>query len=200
MGSGGPEGGLGGEGGYGLRGPYGEGGEGNSDAMLLTNRYLDAEGQPVAATPESTPEELGVEFRRLPVRMELLMDERWIPTVLVECANAPLPIEVNCVRINGAKSGAGFEGAMGGGGYGRGGGEGGGYGRGGGGMMMGGGAEISNMPAGLSLVELQGVVYIYNPPKADVLALPGDDVAAEGAEEEGADVAGVEPADAGVVR
>jgi hypothetical protein len=184
-GMGGPGGGYGEggmEGGMGMRGGYGEQG-GNADALLLTNRYLDATGQPVAATPESPPEELGVEFRRLPVRMQLLMDERWIPTVLVECANAALPIEITCLRVNAEKSGVGFEGAAGGGRYG---GEGMGMGRGGGGGGM---TDLgTSLPAGLATVEFQGVVYIYNPPKNEALAIPGD------AAEEGADVAESQPA------
>ena len=48
---------------------------------------------------------MGTEFRRLPIRMVLMMDERWLPKVLVECANSPLPIEVQRLRINREKSG-----------------------------------------------------------------------------------------------
>jgi hypothetical protein len=91
----GPEGGA-----YGREG--GMPGEGvDMDAMLLQNRYIDAEGKPI--TDASTG--MGTEFRRLPIRMVLMMDERWLPKVLVECANSPLPIEVQRLRINREKSG-----------------------------------------------------------------------------------------------
>jgi hypothetical protein len=77
-------------------------GEGvDMDAMLLQNRYIDAEGKPIADASTG----MGTEFRRLPIRMVLMMDERWLPKVLVECANAPLPIEVQRLRINREKSG-----------------------------------------------------------------------------------------------
>ncbi|QDT72154.1 hypothetical protein [Lacipirellula limnantheis] len=186
--------------------PMGEGGaEGvDVDAMLLAGRYIDAEGKPIADAASG----MGTEFRRLPIRMVLMMDERWLPKILVECANAPLPIEVQRLRINREKSGIDKDGqafemaaaaggpGMGGPGMGMGrGGEMGmgrpmgmGMGRGGEGRSMGMGPGMGGMGAGMSLnpadtanlatVEIQGVVYIYMPPDATILTVPGDDAAA----------------------
>jgi hypothetical protein len=41
----------------------------------------------------------------MPIRLDLLMDQRKLPTLLVECANSSMPIEVRRIRIhqNGAK-------------------------------------------------------------------------------------------------
>ena len=171
------------------------------DAMLLAGRYVDGEGKPIADAAGG----MGTEFRRLPIRMVLMMDERWLPKVLVECANAPLPIEVQRLRINREKSGVDkdnqpFElGASAGGGPGIGAGmrsEGGGMGMGrpmgmgsrggeggrGMGMPMGGGMGMSmgmNLSpadaANLATVEIQGLVYIYMPPDPAILTVPGDD-------------------------
>jgi hypothetical protein len=159
---------------------YGEGVEGDpasADAALLAYRYVDNEGKPI---PDATAG-LGVEYRRLPVRMRLQMDPRWIPKMLVECANAPLPVEVQRLRINPEQSGVGFDMASTGGG-----GEGGGY-RGEGGGMYGGrgigggrsyGGEGGYSPsvvptADLVTVEVEGLVYIYNAPDPSVLTVPG---------------------------
>lgn len=152
------------------------------DTQLLARRYVDPAGVPIADAAAG----LGVEYRRLPVRMSLLMDQRWIPRVLVECANAPLPIEVQRVRINPELSGIGFEGAMatGGGPEGLGGGR---YST--GSMTLG-----QNMPTDLSkdfvTVEVQGLVYIYYPPNDTELTIPG-------AEEAATPTDGAPPAEAG---
>jgi hypothetical protein len=164
------------------------------DAALLASRYLDAEGKPIQDASAGT----GAEFRRLPVRLVLQMDERWLPKVLVECANAPLPIEVQRLRINAEKSGMDKEGQpfdlTGGAGS----------------SGMGGSREMgmpmgrpSSMPMGrpmgremggmggmgmnaslspaeaasLATVEIQGVVYIYLPPDKSILTVPGDEAA-----------------------
>jgi hypothetical protein len=163
-----------------------EGGEGadpaSADAALLAFRYIDNEGKPI---PDATAG-LGVEYRRLPVRMRLQMDPRWIPKMLVECANAPLPVEVQRLRINPEKSGVGFdmaamggEGGGGDGGYrgGMGGYRGGGEGRSYGGE---GGYSPSIAPtADLVTVEVEGLVYIYNAPDPTVLTVPGGEADAE---------------------
>ena len=163
------------------------------DAMLLQNRYIDAEGKPI---PDASTG-MGTEFRRLPIRMVLMMDERWLPKVLVECANAPLPIEVQRLRINreksgvdkdnqpfdlGASAGAGPGMSMGMGGRGGEGGRGMGMGMGmpmgGRGYEGGGGMGMTLNPAdvaNLATVEIQGLVYIYMPPDDTILTVPGDD-------------------------
>jgi len=90
------DGGRGGEGGFG-RGD----GEGD-DTQLLAGRYIDAEGKPLPA-PTAQPDtaiEFEGEYKRLPVRLVLNMDQRWLPRLIVEMANAPLQVEVEEVRIN----------------------------------------------------------------------------------------------------
>ncbi len=146
------------EGGYGGRGGYGEGGrdDGMSDTDVLAHRYLDAEGQPYPGDAEN----FGIEYRQLPIRMKLMMDQRWLPQLLVECANAALPIEVNQLRVNPEQSGAGF----GGGGS-----------RGGmstGRSSMRGAVNLPPDP-NLANVEIQAVVYIYNQPDKEELSVPG---------------------------
>jgi hypothetical protein len=163
-------GGYGGEGGLGV-----EGDPAAADAALLNYRYLGDDGAPMADASTGT----GTEYRRLPVLMRLQMDPSWIPQVLVQCANAPLPIEVKRLRINPEKALDGFDatfgapmGGEGGGGY-RGG-----YGGGGGRGYGGEGGFTPSLATGapganLVSVELHGVVYIYNPPDPAVLTVPG---------------------------
>ena len=140
-----------------MGGGFGRGGEGvATDDTLLANRYVDQTGTPLAT---SSPTELTTaEFRRLPVRMQLMMDQRWIPRFLVECANAPLPVVVERVRVNPELSGTGSQNP---------------------GMRSRGGGRSMNSPTqftnpNLADVEVQGVIYIYNPPSETVLALPED--------------------------
>jgi hypothetical protein len=142
----------------------------SADAQLLAGRYVDSAGAPI---PDGA--DTGVEHRKLPIRMSLVMDQRWIPRVLVECANAPLPIEVQRLRINPELSGAGFEDALS---------------SSGGGMEAGGVRSFnpqptfgqgmfgqSTLPTDLSKdfvnVEVQGLVYIYQPPSDAALTIPG---------------------------
>jgi hypothetical protein len=149
MGNGGEGGMGGGEGGMGYGG---EGGEGNGDAQLLTARYLDAEGNPVDGEVETLAEE---PYRRLPVRMILMMEQRWISQLLVFCANQALPIEVQGLRVNPGKAAVGF----GAGGSSR-----------STSRMRG---VDSQVVVGLATVYLRGVVSIYNPPSQDQLTVPG---------------------------
>ena len=178
------------------------------DGMLLGNRYIGDDGLPAATAPT---ENAGAEFRKLPIHMTLVMDQRYVPTVITYCANSALPVEIQRVRISPEKNGVdklgqGFEmGAAGGsvasmpgmGGRGESGGGYGGRGEGGGGSMMSSsgysGAAIA-MPTGpgtssLATVDFQGIVYIYNPPSKEKLTLPGEEGAADPAA-----VAAAEPA------
>ena len=84
-----------------------------------------------------------------------MMDQSWIPHVLVECANAALPVEVKKLRINPDQSGVGF------------------------GTRGSPGRSSSQRGLGslgdddsLVEVELQGVVYIYNQPDKTKLGIP----------------------------
>ncbi|MEX2114216.1 MAG: hypothetical protein WD845_13575 [Pirellulales bacterium] len=113
-------------------------------------RYLDATGKPMAAGAPQGP------FKRMPVYMELVVDEREIPKLLVECANSPLPVEVHQLRVAPAKgtnksttTAPGQGGAP---------------------------AQIRSsydVP-----VEISGIIYIYNPP--DTAKLGSGDAAAAG--------------------
>ncbi len=94
-------------------GEFGEG-EGlgaDSETMeLLYGRYLDENNLPLAL-PEEVTFPIGTEFKRLPVRLALYMDQRWINRLIIELANAPLQVEVQEVRINptdNANSGGGM--------------------------------------------------------------------------------------------
>ena len=62
--------------------------------IALTGRYVDAEG-----TPLMTPDFTG-QFRRMPVYLQLRVDQRYISDVLVNCANCPMPIDVLWVTVS----------------------------------------------------------------------------------------------------
>jgi hypothetical protein len=183
---------------------------------LLSFRYLGPDGKPIpyggggggeagvdpsmvdpaaAATPAG-PLDLsafGLEYRRLPVRMTLQMDQRWLTHLISECANQPLQVEVQEVRINvagtgtagGERGGYGGGGAYGGaGGYGGRGAYGGGGGYGGerGGYGGGAGSEfpeltgIQSFPAQPNIVDvvIQGIIYIFTEPNPSVLQTSDD--------------------------
>jgi len=149
--------GAGMEGYMGPRGGMGVEGTAN-DTDLFNNRYVSAEGSPIADPGDGNLAAFGTEFKRLPVRMRLWMDQRWLPQLISECANAPLQVEVQEVRINPVDDGSG------GGGYGRGGGgrgEMGGYG--GGAAAMGVEMTPEQEPT-MKTIVLQVTVYIFNPP------------------------------------
>lgn len=65
------------------------------EQLLLKGRYLD--GRNAQVTDPSNPP--FTEFRQMYVQMRVLMDQRLIPVLITECANAPLPIETRQVRI-----------------------------------------------------------------------------------------------------
>jgi hypothetical protein len=115
-------------------------GENVDGADALSFRYLDAEGQPYEGASQDS------EFRRLPVRLTLFMDQRWIPQVLIECANAALPVEVIQLRVNPNKSGLGTKGLI--------------------------GSNANGGDTNLADVEIRGIVYIYNKPDESV-EVPG---------------------------
>ncbi len=116
---------------------------------LYNGRYVDEKGKPLMASSESP----FAEFKMMPIRMALVIDQRKIPKLLVECANSSMPVEVHRVTLNPGKhatinfSGFGGSGGDMGGGYGMGmsgmgmgmDGMGGGMADMGGGMSMGGG-------------------------------------------------------------
>lgn len=157
-------GGRGGEfgGGFGM-----EGGEGvDEKTMLLDSRYVDAEGTPMTA-PTDGEFKYGTEYKRLPVRLVLRLDQRWLNHLMIELANAPLQVEVQEVRIN-PQTDSDFGG--------------GGAGRRRPAMGMGGNGEVmafNREPNVRDQVIIEGLVYIFYPPDEAVLAVPtsGDELA-----------------------
>ncbi|MEX2169606.1 MAG: hypothetical protein WD851_09860 [Pirellulales bacterium] len=138
--------------------------------ILLTGRYIDAEGKPIVMTADPGALTIGVEYKRLPVRMVLKMDQRWLSFLIAQLANASLQIEVQEVRINPQSvDSAGAGGGMSGGEYGRSGGYGPPGGMGGGeygGLGVGGAEEVAifeRQPT-VAPVVIQGTVYIFNKP------------------------------------
>ena len=84
--------------------------------QLLNGRYLDVEGKPIfgSFTAEDELPNEPKEYKRLPIFLELKMNLDKLDTLLVECANYPLPIEVTQIRIN-PTSGSGRSRSRGGG-------------------------------------------------------------------------------------
>jgi hypothetical protein len=71
-------------------------GDPSEDKILLTNRYIDSRNYPVAdpATPPIS------EFRQVFLQLQVLMDQRIVPVLIAECAQAPFPIETRQVRMS----------------------------------------------------------------------------------------------------
>jgi hypothetical protein len=161
---------FGGEGGGGYRGDYGEmggrggmmGGDAMGDASLFAGRYLNADGSPIVSTGDGGPGEFGTEFKRLPIRMMLEMDQRWLPYLITECANAPLQVEVTEVRINPP---GGMEGSSGRSSY-----------RGSGSGSVGAASGKNGEPMfperepNMKPVAIQGTIFIFNPPTDNAAA------------------------------
>jgi hypothetical protein len=70
----------------------------NIDLDLVKNRYYNDKYEPIADL-NSLMNSVAV-AKRIPVRIRLLMDQRQIGKLLVECANAPLTFEVRQLRFN----------------------------------------------------------------------------------------------------
>ncbi len=64
----------------------------------MKNRYVNENYEPIAdlVTLNSSV----TVAKRIPVRMRLLIDQRYISRLLVECANSPLTFEVRQFRLN----------------------------------------------------------------------------------------------------
>jgi hypothetical protein len=77
------------------------------DAQLMQSRYVDDNGiaLPVGADPPYSVLHPYSEFKMMPIRMDLSMDVRKLPLLLAECANSSMPIEVRRVRIHETTSG-----------------------------------------------------------------------------------------------
>lgn len=104
-------------------------------------RYLAADG---TILPAGTSQDQ--QFKRLPIYLKLVMDQREITRLLTECANYPLPVEVRQLRINpGAVASSGGAAA--------------------GGSSAGRGATTSSPSDAFDVtVEIHGIIYLFNPP------------------------------------
>ena len=151
----------------------------NSGGSPLADRYVDDNGQPLA-DPSQQP--FG-EFRMMPIDLRVVIEQKEIPRLLAECANSAMRIDVRRVRIlvqepppvdlgapDAAPGGGKDEGdigpAMGPGGHG-------GMGHGiSGGDSGSGKGEATYVEESADAVykpvpvEVQGIIYIYNPPRA----------------------------------
>lgn len=156
-------------------------------AILLSGRYLGEDGKPIMIAGPAAAEggmepvpvdpntpappldltQFGKEYKRLPVRMVLEMDQRHLPRLIAECANRSLQIEVQEVRINVPNL---LSGGMGGGSF-PGMGE---MGRGPGPEMMrnfGGTGDFQEFKAEPHIVQvgIQGIIYIFAKPNEAIL-------------------------------
>ena len=175
----------------GLAEGQGEMSEAQEAQMLLSYRYLGEDGKPIPAgggggevATEPIPGEpatpaapvdltaFGKEYKRLPVRMVLEMDQRQLPRLIAECAMQPLQIEVQEVRVNAADTMGGASGGMSGmrSGFSE-----------GGGMGAGNlipdltGLQDFNPHPEIVTVAIQGVIYIFNKPNAELLKPTAED-------------------------
>ena len=164
-------------------------------AYLTKYRYVDKEMKPLSDS-DAPP---FLEFNMMPVCLELIVDQRKIPDILVECANSTMPIDIKLVRYNpayartgllGRSMGAGMDGMGDMGGSmagGPGGAMGGSRGAGAGGMgadAMGQAADaLSSFEVGgkigvygsdAVMIQIVGVIYIYNEPDPTLLAAGAD--------------------------
>jgi hypothetical protein len=174
------------------RGPGGAGEmtEEQERAALLYNRYLDPDGKPIpfsgggapAADAQPAPPAdanaanaappidltvFGPEYKRLPVRMVLRMDQKWLPYLISVCASEPLQIEVQEVRVNVADATGVANGGPGGGGV---------PGGPGGARVFTDEQPQQPFPTQTEMVNvvIQGTIYIFNKPNPTVLQIPAD--------------------------
>ncbi len=149
-------------------------------------RYVDMANQPLTGEKlRGTTGGAGAEqatlavAKRMPVHMKLVIDQREINKLLIECGNSPLMVEVQQLRFN---PGGGVEAV---GGTGKPGSD---------------GIAISDQPD-YRTIELYGIISMYNPVNADALGkeeAPKEEGAKEGVEEgaeEGTETAGEETAE-----
>ena len=73
-----------------------------TDYLLLQSRYVDDSGNllPAGKDPPYIVQHPFKEFKMMPIRMDLVMDQRRLPILLAACANSSMPIEVRRVRIH----------------------------------------------------------------------------------------------------
>lgn len=66
-----------------------------SGASVLAGRYVNDTGKPV----DDLSQDPNKEFRMMPIDMRLMIEQKDIPRLLVECANSSMRIDVRSVRI-----------------------------------------------------------------------------------------------------
>lgn len=116
---------------------------------LDEGRYVDGNGDPLAGGVGHDEQ-----FKRMPIYLKLVMDQREITRLLTACANSPLPVEVKQLRINpdeDTKKGNREQQDQ--------------------------ASEGPPKPTTLGIydvtVEIHGLIYIYNPPDPAKLGQPG---------------------------
>jgi hypothetical protein len=141
-------------------------------------RYVDEQGKPMSSSAAQQGE-----FKRMPVYLELVMDQREIHALLAACANSPLPVEVRQLRVNSLAEAAAS----------RTGGSSAGFGGPGPSALTG---TDQDQNANDVSVELHGIIYIFNAPDIAKLGATGEatPAAATGAEATGGAQPGVAPA------
>jgi hypothetical protein len=90
-----------GEGGMMASGPMNEE---DTMAFLKKFRYVGEDLKPLSDTDPAP----FTEFNMMPVCLELIVDQRKIPDILVECANSTMPIDIKLVRYNPANARTGL--------------------------------------------------------------------------------------------
>ena len=127
-------------------------------ASLKEGRYLDGAEEPLKAD-DSPP---FAEFKRMPVVMKLVVDQRRIPEILINCANCSMPIDVRHVRIAPDKAGIGV---------GRGSDSGTDSNQSSGGVSLGRSAlgEMSGYGSDAIRIEIYGIINIFNAPDPALL-------------------------------
>lgn len=193
-------------------GPGGPGMMGGGSALdettvrtsLRNYRYLDAADEPLGSDDPAP----FAEFKRMPICLKLIVDQRRIPEILVNCANCSMPIDIRQVRIRPENGMSQMGGAFGMGG------PMGGMSRGGGmpGGMSGGMPGVRNSGddlGGVSLgrselgessgygadairISIYGVINIYNEPNPEVFGTGSIEGEKTEEEKEGAEKAEAE--------
>ncbi len=134
------------------------GGEGTEAPPPDEGRYVDEQIKPQSAGLWKEQQ-----FKRMPVYMRVVMDQRELTRLLTECANYPLPVEVRQWAINPqASSGSGETRAS---------------------TPTRKASEPSDLSATAAnafdvTVEIYGIIYIYNPPDPTKLGADPDAVSA----------------------
>lgn len=150
----------------------------------LVGRYVDASGKPL---PPGSPQPFA-EFKMMPIRLDLVVDQRKIDQLLVNCANSDMPIRITRVLIRPTQSALGASGYGGYGGYSGSTGYGGysgssSYGTETGSEMASPYGTSGSMGAGATTVRatashdvpvvIEGILYIFNPPNIEELGKQG---------------------------